>query len=131
MPVLLSNDSFNPKIWGKPINLSDVLMGDEAVVKASIFNGFFKNEFTEDYNASEDYKEDKQEYIIQDYQGRFIYKISDASSKIIYGKFLYLYYKDEKAIILLYDVANKKTFESIKDYWVPEIKAHIEDEKSK
>ena len=41
-------------------------MGDEAVVKASIFNGFFKNEFTEDYNASEDYKEDKQEYIIQD-----------------------------------------------------------------
>lgn len=118
-------------MWGKPINLSAVLMGDEAVVKTSIFNRFFKNEFTEDYNASEDYKEDKQEYIIQDYQRRFIYKISDAPSKIIYGKFLDLYYKDEKAIILVYDITNKKTFESIKDYWVPEIKAHIEDKKSK
>ena len=39
-------------------------MGDETVVKTSIFNGFFKNEFTENYNSLEDYKEDKQEYII-------------------------------------------------------------------
>jgi len=101
-------------MWGKPINLSDVLMGDEAVVKTSIFNRFFKNEFTEDYNASEDYKEDKQEYIIQDYQRRFIYKISDAPSKIIYGKFLDLYYKDEKAIILVYDVTKKKLSKVLK-----------------
>ena len=45
------------------------------------------------------------------------YEIWDTAGQERFRSFAKIFYKDSKVICLCYDITNKKSFETLKDYW--------------
>ena len=103
-----------------------VVIGESGVGKTCLINRYVKNVFdvteptvgsyfnSRDLNASDGSMTIKQ-------------MIWDTAGQEIYRSLTSFYYRDADAIILVYDVTSKKTFDEL-SYWMQEIKRHCTDD---
>ena len=98
-----------------------VLLGEAFVGKTCIINKFFSNEFNLNTtsNLSAQYVTKKIEFE----DGKSLsFDIWDTIGQEKFRSLNKLFYQGAKAIILVYDITNKRSFEEIKEYWYNQVK---------
>ena len=108
----------------KPINYKIVIVGRSAVGKSSLLLRFTDDKFIKDYMAT----------IGVDFKFRslkinnevFKLTIWDTAGQEKYQTITKTFYKDAHAIVLVFDMTSKASFEEAKHVWLEESKKHAE-----
>ena len=97
-----------------------VLIGEANVGKTSIIAQFINNIFDEDYLASVSCQFSRKTISFEDNKS-ITFDIWDTAGQEKYRSLAKIFYKDAKAVILVYDITNKKSFEEMMCYWYKEV----------
>ena len=99
------------------------MLGDSGVGKTCIIERFINNTF--DVSSSSAKGASFKAKTLKSADGGFEIKLMiwDTAGQEIYRSLTPLYYKDADAVIIVYDITNEKSFESLK-YWVDEVQQH-------
>ena len=115
------------KEQSKPVEAKIVLLGEQYVGKSSIAQRFCKNLFTGQYVVTIGGAYLQQKIVLSN--GVTIkFHIWDTGGQERFKSMANLYYRDALGAILVYDVSNEKSFESI-NYWVEELNQKCDSEK--
>ena len=97
-----------------------VLIGESAVGKTSIIKRFTSDKFEIDSLSSLSAQISSKEIEINSQ----IYNLDiwDTAGQEKYRALVKVFYKNSKAIILVYDITNQKSFDEVKNYWFPQTK---------
>ena len=102
-----------------------VLIGETRVGKTSIINRYNSDKFSSSLSASPGASFTEKKGFIKDYNQSIKFEIWDTTGQEKYRSLAKVFYKNAAAIILIYDITKRKSFEEIKNYWINEIKANI------
>ena len=98
-----------------------VLIGESGVGKTCIIAQFTNGKF--DPNTVTSLTAQYIKKIIEFPDGRSLtFDIWDTAGQEKYRSLAKIFYKDAKAVILVYDVTSEKSFKELKDYWYEQIK---------
>ena len=103
-----------------------VLIGETGVGKTCIINQFMTGEFKEDSLPTLTCQFCKKKFKFQDDKSITI-DIWDTAGQEQYRSLNRLFYKNAKAVVLVYDVTNKASYEEIKNYWSGQIKQYCDN----
>lgn len=104
-----------------------VLLGESGVGKSSIIKQYVTHIFDPDIDSSISSKYISKEIeIIDDRNKKKKLKLNlwDTAGQEKYRSLAKIFYKDARIIIFVYSIDNKKSFESIKEYWYNEVKSN-------
>ena len=101
-----------------------VLIGDTSVGKTNILSKYLSNEFDPDSKATVGVEFGTKDFKI----GNNIVKVQiwDTAGQERYRSITNAYYKGAKGSLLVYDITNPKTFESL-DKWLSDLKTNAEE----
>ena len=101
-----------------------VLIGDTSVGKTNILSKYLSNEFDPDSKATVGVEFGTKDFKI----GNNIVKVQiwDTAGQERYRSITNAYYKGVKGSLLVYDITNPKTFESL-DKWISDLKTNAEE----
>ena len=104
------------------MRLNILLLGDSSVGKTSIISQYVDGKFEENFlsTCGLDLKEKK--IIINDKQYQLI--IMDTSGQERYHSIAENYYKRADGIILVFDITNRNSFNSLKNSWLKDVNSH-------
>ena len=108
----MSNDDVENKV---------VLIGESGVGKTCILDQFINQEFHEELESTITAQFCRKDFEFPDGK-KISLDIWDTAGQEKYRALAKIFYKDAKAIILVYDVTSKKSFDEIKNYWYEQIK---------
>ena len=95
-----------------------VLIGDSGVGKTSIISRFTKDTFNNEEMSSSSAQFTSKTIQINDQSIKF--DIWDTAGQEKFRALAKIFYKDAQVIILVYEIINKESFDSIKNYWYKE-----------
>lgn len=98
-----------------------VLIGESGVGKTSIIKQFTFHSFDPDCNASISSQFSTKKIMIKDIKKTIQFDLWDTAGQEKYRSLAKIFYKDADVIIFVYEIRNKKSFESLKDYWYKEV----------
>ena len=101
-----------------------VLLGDPSVGKSSLMKRFCLDRFEEKYSITIVGAYLQKEVKLEN-GDILILHIWDTGGQEKFRSLVELYYKDSVAAILVYDVSNKESLESL-DYWVKELEVNVD-----
>ena len=104
-----------------------VLIGESGVGKTCIINQFITGEFEEDSLPTLTNQFCRKQFDFPENKSISI-DIWDTAGQEQYRSLNRLFYKNAKAVILVYDVSNKLSFDEIKNYWYGQIKQNCEND---
>ena len=102
-----------------------VIIGESGVGKTCIISRFVQDTFNPGQipTLSASFIEKNIEY--KEYHGKVIkYLIWDTAGQERFRSIGKIFYTDARAVILVYDITNEKSFEEIQKYWYNQIKEH-------
>ena len=99
------------------------LIGESGVGKSSIIKQFSSHVFDPDIDSSISSKVVSKTLEIREMKRIIKFNIWDTAGQEKYRSIAKIFYKDAKIIILVYNIVNKESFESLKSYWYPEVKS--------
>ena len=99
-----------------------VLVGDSAVGKTSIISAFTKGFFDEDQQVTTSANYSSKALYYGPYEKGCHFQIWDTCGQEKYRSLNYIFYKDAKIAILVYDITQGKSYQSIIEYWYDEVK---------
>ena len=104
------------------MSMNILLLGDSSVGKTSIISQYVDGKFEENFlsTCGLDLKEKK--IIINDKQYQLI--IMDTSGQERYHSIAESYYKRADGIILVFDITNRNSFNSLKNSWLKDVNSH-------
>ena len=102
-----------------------VLVGNSAVGKSSLMMRFADDQFKETYLNT--IGVDFRFKTIKVDGARVKVQIWDTAGQEKFRTITSTYYKGADSVVLVYDMTNEKSFKEIENYWVDEIKQHIDD----
>ena len=104
------------------MSMNILLLGDSSVGKTSIINQYVEGKFEENFisTCGLDLKEKK--IIINDKQYQLL--IMDTSGQERYHSIAESYYKRADGIILVFDITNRNSFNSLKNSWLKDVNSH-------
>jgi small GTP-binding protein len=102
-----------------------VLIGESGVGKSSIIKQYLSHVFDPDIVASISSKVVPKTLEIKDMKRIIKFNIWDTAGQEKYRSIAKIFYKDAKIIIFVYSIVNKESFESLKTYWLPEVKSSV------
>ena len=105
-----------------PKELKVVLLGEAGVGKSSIIKQFVNHTFDNDIEPSISSKINSKEIKITDINKKVKLNLWDTAGQEKYRSLARIFYKDARVIIFVYSIENKKSFDSLKDYWYKEVK---------
>ena len=103
-----------------------VLIGESGVGKTCIISQFVENKFNEDIQIT----------LGADFTSRsvkcgnnLIIKLHlwDTAGQEMYRSITKIFYKNTSAVVFVYDITNKKSFDELKKYWINEVKSASND----
>lgn len=103
------------------ISCKIVLLGETGVGKTSIITRYISNSFSDIVMTSTGSSFSSKKMIL-DGNHKIKLEIWDTAGQERYRSLAKIFYQSAIAAILVYDVTLRKTFESLKEYWVKEIK---------
>ena len=109
----------------EPLQCKVVLIGEESVGKTSIINRYISDNFRSSLSPTSGASFTTKTVFIKDYIQSIKFEIWDTAGQEKYRLLARVFYKNADAIILIYDITERKSFEEIKNYWINEIKANI------
>ena len=104
----------------KPIKV--ILLGESGVGKTSIIKRFKYSEFNESSSSTNGASYNSKTLDFPYLQKSIKFDIYDMGGHEKYRSLAKAIYKGAKIIILVYDITNEYSFESIKNYWYNEVK---------
>ena len=108
-----------------------VLIGESGVGKTSIIERYDSNSFKSEVEPTigAQYKE---EYIFfEEFKTEIKLEIWDTAGIEEFRALTRVFYKKTNAIILVYDITKKSSFEKLKEYWIPDLKTNGNPDASK
>ena len=101
------------------MSMNILLLGDSSVGKTSIINQYVEGKFEENFisTCGLDLKEKK--IIINDKQYQLL--IMDTSGQERYHSIAESYYKRADGIILVFDITNRNSFNTLKNFWLKDV----------
>ena len=102
-----------------------VIIGESGVGKTCIISRFINDTFNPGQvpTLSASFVEKNIEF--KEYDGKIIkFLIWDTAGQERFRSIGKIFYNDAKAIIMVYDITNEKSFEEIKNYWYNQILEH-------
>ena len=103
------------------ISLKTVLVGETSVGKTSIIKQFTKNIFDPEVSSSIGSQYSSKIINIKKFGKNIKFDLWDTAGQEIYRSLAKIFYQDAKIIIFVYDITNKKSLESLKNYWYKQI----------
>ena len=100
-----------------------VLIGESGVGKSSIIKQYSAHVFDPDMDASISNKVIVKTLELKDIGKTIKLNIWDTAGQEKYRSIAKIFYKDAKIIVLVYSIANKDSFQTLKNYWYPEVKS--------
>ena len=101
------------------------LIGETRVGKTSIINRYISHNFSSSLSPTPGASFTTKIFFIKDYIQSIKFEIWDTTGQEKYRLLARVFYKNAAAIILIYDITERKSFKEIKNYWINEIKANI------
>ena len=102
-----------------------VLGGDSGVGKTCINIRYIENDFTDNVPSTTAASFVTKNVTFDEYGGKVVkFEIWDTAGQEQYHSIGKIFYKGAGAAILVYEITNKKSFESIKEYWIKQIKEY-------
>ena len=107
-----------------------ILLGDSGVGKSQISLRFCKNQFKSEYTKTEGLEYSKRSFPFNSLRVKSQVwdcggsNISNGSNE----KMTKVYYKNCVACVLVYDVTNKASYDSIESTWLKQLKAYAKEE---
>jgi len=111
---------------GKALGVKIVLLGDAGVGKSSICQRYINNTISDNYEVTIGGAYLQKEVTL-DSGSKIKLHIWDTGGEERYRAMAPLYYRDAQAALLVYDVTDTRTFQSL-DYWVRELDEKVRDE---
>ena len=105
-----------------------VLLGESGTGKTSIIAQFTRGEFDPNVVTSISAQFISKLTYIAEYDKTIKFDIWDTAGQEKFRSLAQIFYKDAKAIILVYDITNLKSFEELKNYWYPKIKENCQSD---
>ncbi|KRX08659.1 P-loop containing nucleoside triphosphate hydrolase [Pseudocohnilembus persalinus] len=106
----------------KQYSIKVVMLGDTEVGKTSIIQRFVKNDFKSYFQSTQGVHFEEKKIILEN--GVHIdYKVWDTAGQERFKSINSLYYKDARIAVLVYDITNEQSFETLK-FWLKEVKEH-------
>jgi small GTP-binding protein len=99
-----------------------VIIGDHEVGKTSLVRRFVENKFSDDYRATIGLNILSHSY--EFYGNKIIYSLWDVGAQQYFKRFRQTYYLGTQAAFIVFDLTNKKSFESVKE-WYKELEDFI------
>ena len=109
----------------KPLECKVVLIGETRVGKTSIINRYISDNFSSSLSPAPGANFEQKKMLIKDYNQSIKFEIWDTAGQEKYRSLAKVFYTNRDAIILIYDITERRSFEEIKKYWINEIKANI------
>ena len=109
----------------KPLECKVVLIGETRVGKTSIINRYISDNFSLSLSPTPGASFTTKTVFIKDYNQSIKFDIWDTAGQEKYRSLAKVFFKNADAIILIYDITKRRSFEEIKKYWINEIKANI------
>ena len=98
-----------------------VLVGDSSVGKTNIMSKYLKNEFHEDSKATVGVEFGSKQFTVEGHVIKA--QIWDTAGQERYKSITSAYYKGAKGALIVYDITNKFTFDSV-DKWVQDLNSY-------
>ena len=109
----------------KPLECKVVLIGETRVGKTSIINRYISDNFSSSLSPTPGASFTAKTVFIKDYNQSIKFEIWDTAGQEKYRSLAKVFYTNRDAIILIYDITERRSFEEIKKYWINDIKANI------
>ena len=122
----LNTGNKNPKNLDSNLECKVVFLGDTAVGKSSIFQRFCKNIFTDDLPNTIGGAYMQQKVTLKKGISLKMH-LWDTGGEERFRAMAPLYYRDANAAVLVYDVSNKASFDSIQ-YWLNELDSKVKQD---
>jgi len=104
--------------------LKVIIMGDPAVGKTSLVIRYVSNRFNKDYRSTIGTNIYSKEVLLSDNNKVFL-NLWDIAGQERWARMREKYYYGSKGAIIVGDLTRPKTFEQIKDFWIPDIKKYL------
>ena len=103
-------------------NCKLVLLGDSGVGKTSIISQYISGAFYNNTPSTNGASYTSKKVIFKDLNKSITLDIWDTAGQEKYKSLIKFFYKDASIAILVYDITNKQSFESLKTYWIKQLK---------
>ena len=124
-PSVRMSKSIEERQKEKMYEIKIVLLGDPAVGKSSLVQRFCQDKFEENYKLTIGGAYLQKEVKLKNGDTLKLH-IWDTGGQEKFRSMASLYYKDAVAALLVYDVSNSETLESL-DYWVKELTENVDN----
>ena len=112
----MSNDDVDNKV---------VLIGEMGVGKTCILDQFINQEFTEDTESTITAQFCRKNFEFPEGK-KITLDIWDTAGQEKFRSLTRIFYKNAKAVILVYSITNKQTFNELKNYWYDQVKQNCD-----
>ena len=106
----------------EPESAKVVLLGEAGVGKTCIIKQFVENKFEQNILSSLSAQFISKTIEYQDFGRAIKFDIWDTVGQERFRSMAKIFYKDAKAIILVYDITSQKSFDALNNFWYDEIK---------
>ena len=112
--------------------LKVVLVGESGVGKSSIISQYTNGKFNKEIPISNTAQFVAKSVEFPKFNNKKIrFELWDTPGQVKYRSLTKVFYKDANAILLVYDITKKESFEEIIDHWMPEINEFASKDASK
>ena len=105
-----------------------ILLGEYNVGKTKIITSFLESNF-EDSTVGSSYS--AKTIFFKEENQSIKFEIWDTAGQERYRSLSKIFYKDANVCILVYDIANKESFDEIRNYWIHQVKEYAPKDASK
>ena len=101
-----------------------VLIGESGVGKTSLINIYVSNTFKSNMVPTPGGSLTTKTMLFKNYNKSIKFDIWDTAGQEKYRRLAKVFYKKCNGCLLIYDICDKKSFEELKNYWIPEIRSN-------
>ena len=101
-----------------------VLLGESGVGKSSLMNRYISNTFNINISHSVSANFSSKTMLLKDFNKSIKFDLWDTVGDKRYRELAKVFYKDCNGCLLIYDISGRKSFDELKNYWIPNIRSN-------